>query len=162
MDVEDYLDEAGGAFEDGGAGDEADGGAGGEEDGGGGGARGTTSRSLLRQHPEVVVPSREELRAGLERGRRITYPFLTIYERTKVLSLRASQLAKGAPPLVPVTGNGGYAQASSPLLVAMAELQAGALPFVLRRPLPDGSYEYVRLRELTHHQSCTRSSGGTK
>lgn len=143
MEGEDYLDDAAAGFdEDAGGGAADEGGEGGNaEDEAGSGVRGATATSLLRQHPEVVVPSKEELRAGLERGRHVTFPFLTPYERTKVLSLRASQLAQGAVPLLlqpPAAG-------TEALAVAVAELAAGVLPFVLRRPLPDGTYEYLRL-----------------
>ena len=35
-----------------------------------------------------------------------------------------------------------------PARVAMTEYKAGALPYIIRRPLPDGTSEYWRLRDL--------------
>jgi DNA-directed RNA polymerase I, II, and III subunit RPABC2 len=67
-------------------------------------------------------------------------PFLTSYERAKVIGLRAEQLTRGAPAFAPVSGARYDACA-----VAAAELDAGLLPFVISRPMPDGSSEIIRL-----------------
>jgi len=73
----------------------------------------------------------------------VTYPFLTLYERTKVLSLRASQLARGSPPFIDVPE-----YLTDVFEVAKAELEAKRLPYIMKRPLPDGTYEYWRLADL--------------
>jgi len=72
-----------------------------------------------------------------------TMPFLTKYEKTRVLGQRAKQLNQGAQPLVPVDKKiiDGY-------LIAQLELQQKALPFIIRRPLPGGKSEYWRLADL--------------
>jgi DNA-directed RNA polymerase I, II, and III subunit RPABC2 len=73
----------------------------------------------------------------------VTYPFLTLYERTKVLSLRASQLAHGSAPFIDVPE-----YLTDVYEVAKAELEAKRLPYILKRPLPNGEYEYWRLADL--------------
>jgi len=72
-----------------------------------------------------------------------TMPFLTKYEKTRVLGQRAKQLNQGAQPLVQVDKKiiDGY-------LIAQLELQQKALPFIIRRPLPGGKSEYWRLADL--------------
>ena len=72
-----------------------------------------------------------------------TMPFLTKYEKTRVLGQRAKQVNQGAQPLVPVDKKiiDGY-------LIAQLELQQKALPFIIRRPLPGGKSEYWRLADL--------------
>lgn len=72
-----------------------------------------------------------------------TMPFLTKYEKTRVLGQRAKQLNQGAQPLIPVDKKiiDGY-------LIAQLELQQKALPFIIRRPLPGGKSEYWRLADL--------------
>jgi DNA-directed RNA polymerase I, II, and III subunit RPABC2 len=72
-----------------------------------------------------------------------TYPFLTLYEKTKVLSLRASQLARGAPSFIEVPE-----YLTDVYEIAKAELEAKRLPYILKRPLPDGNWEYWRLADL--------------
>lgn len=72
-----------------------------------------------------------------------TMPFLTKYEKTRVLGQRAKQLNQGAQPVIPVDKKiiDGY-------LIAQLELQQKALPFIIRRPLPGGKSEYWRLADL--------------
>jgi DNA-directed RNA polymerase I, II, and III subunit RPABC2 len=110
------------------------------------------TQSLLDQHPEIW-PDYEE--AVLEKlvirdaypptadAGHTTYPFLTLYEKTKVLSLRAAQLAKGAPAFIDVPD-----YLTDVYEIAKAELEAKRLPYILKRQLPDGSYEYWRLADL--------------
>ena len=107
---------------------------------------------LLDQHPEIcpdyeeVVMEKLILRESYpptkDAGHK-TYPFLTLYERTKVLSMRASQLAHGAPPFIDVPE-----YLTDVYEVARAELEAKRLPYILKRPLPNGDYEYWRLADL--------------
>lgn len=72
-----------------------------------------------------------------------TMPFLTKYEKTRILGQRAKQINQGAQPMIPVDKKiiDGY-------LIAQLELQQKALPFIIRRPLPGGKSEYWRLADL--------------
>ena len=102
------------------------------------------TQSLLDQHPEIWPDYEESVFKKLAlRGSNTTPPFLTLYERTKVLSLRASQLAHGSPPFINVTSN-----LTNVFDVAKAELEAKRLPYILKRPLPNGEYEFWRLADL--------------
>ena len=66
---------------------------------------------LLDQHPEIWPDYEETVKEKLiindayppqNDARHTTYPFLTLYEKTKVIGLRASQLAQGAPPFIDI------------------------------------------------------------
>lgn len=72
-----------------------------------------------------------------------TYPFLNINEKAKILGFRASQLAHGAPPFIEVPD-----YLTDVYEISRAELEAKRLPYILKRPLPDGTYEYWRLADL--------------
>ncbi len=72
-----------------------------------------------------------------------TYPFLTQYERTRVIGFRANQLSQGAEPFIVVPDH-----VSDVREIARLELAAKRLPFIIKRPLPDGKYEYWRLQDL--------------
>lgn len=76
-------------------------------------------------------------------GMHKTMPFLTKYEKTRILGQRAKQINQGAHPVIPVDKKiiDGY-------LIAQLELQQKALPFIIRRPLPGGKSEYWRLADL--------------
>lgn len=70
-------------------------------------------------------------------------PWLTKYERTKIIGMRAEQLARGAEPFVPpVAPDGGRFDACE---LAERELEARVLPFIIVRRMPDGRTEHVRL-----------------
>jgi len=124
-------------------------------------------QKLYKQHPEIWIPYEEDLvtqlpthapgavpevsdplTLGLREQRHLdkahrSYPFLTQYERTKCLSFRASQIGHGAKPYVTVpTGMTDSYQ------IAKLELEAKRLPFIIKRPLPDGTQEVWRLADL--------------
>ena len=73
---------------------------------------------------------------------RISRPRLTKYERVRVLASRTKQLAMGAPPLVKnVFGK-------SPIEIAEIELHFNMIPFKIKRPMPNNTYEIWKLSEL--------------
>ena len=73
----------------------------------------------------------------------MTTPHLTKYERARVLGTRALQISMNAPTLVELDPG-----QSDPLQIAMKELQAKKIPLIIRRYLPDGSYEDWKVNEL--------------
>ncbi|PWN52957.1 putative Rpo26-18kD subunit of DNA-directed RNA polymerases I, II, III, partial [Violaceomyces palustris] len=80
--------------------------------------------------------------AGQPNAERITTPYMTKYERARILGTRALQISMNAPVLVPTEGE------TDPLAIAMKELAAKKIPLVVRRYLPDGSYEDWTVAEL--------------
>lgn len=71
-----------------------------------------------------------------------TSPYLTKYERTQVIALRAQQLNMGAMPTINV-GN-----LKKTVDIAEKELEQRTLPLMIKRPLPNGTYEIWKLDEL--------------
>lgn len=72
-----------------------------------------------------------------------TIPILTKFEKTRVLGLRAKQIDEGAVPFVKLPSNviDGYT-------IAIKELEQKKIPFIIRRPLPNGGSEYWKLNDL--------------
>lgn len=70
-------------------------------------------------------------------------PWLTKYEKARVLGVRAKQLAMGAPPLVEVPKG-----ITNPLEIAKLELEAGVIPIIIERRLPDGRKIRLRVSDL--------------
>jgi DNA-directed RNA polymerase subunit K/omega len=68
---------------------------------------------------------------------------LTRFERARIVGARALQISMGAPILVDVSE--GF---SSPIDIALKELEAGILPITIRRVLPDGTYQDIPLKWL--------------
>jgi len=111
-------------------------------------------KKLYQQHPECnldyieqvlpkidlqIVPPGGEKADEYHR----TYPFLTVFERTKIIGLRANQLSKGSVPFIAVPKH-----ITDVRDIARLELDQKRLPFIVKRPLPDGTFEYWRLSDL--------------
>ena len=79
---------------------------------------------------------------GGANAERVTTRFMTKYERARVLGTRALQISMNAPVLVDTD------KLTDPLQIAMKELREKKIPFVIRRYLPDGSYEDWSVDEL--------------
>ena len=71
-----------------------------------------------------------------------TYPILTKYEKTKILGLRVSQINKGSDIYV---NNNNYLE---PSLIAEQELKEKKIPFIIKRPIPNGKCEYWNIKDL--------------
>ena len=72
-----------------------------------------------------------------------TLPFLTKYEQARVLGQRAKQIECGAKPLVKVPEN-----IIDSYIIAKLELEQKKIPFIIRRPIPNGGSEYWNLKDL--------------
>jgi len=72
-----------------------------------------------------------------------TQPFITKYEKARILGERAKQLNAGSKPFIAIDNNviDGY-------LIALKEFEEKKLPFIVKRPLPNGGCEYWKLQDL--------------
>jgi len=104
-------------------------------------------------HPELNTHSMEEVEASCtvirdDKGIIVdplhrTLPFVTRYEKARVIGERAKQINSGAKPFIEIDQSmiDGY-------LIALKEFESKKLPFIIRRPLPNGNSEYWRLSDL--------------
>lgn len=72
-----------------------------------------------------------------------TIPFLTKYERARILGQRAKQIESGAKPFIKIPSN-----IIDSYIIAELELQQKRIPFIIRRPLSNGSCEYWNVKDL--------------
>jgi DNA-directed RNA polymerase I, II, and III subunit RPABC2 len=108
-------------------------------------------RKLYAVHPELIidyietvlqkVPLKEAQPTTDENHK--TYPFMTLYERTKIIGLRANQLSQGARPFISIPP-----YVTDVREIARLELAQKKLPFIVKRPLPNGTFEYWRVADL--------------
>ena len=72
-----------------------------------------------------------------------TIPFITRYEKARIIGERAKQIEYGATPMVKVDVNviDGY-------LIALKEYEEKKIPFIIKRPLPNGGCEYWKFKDL--------------
>ena len=78
----------------------------------------------------------------IDKSKRITTRYMTKYERARVLGTRALQISMNAPVLVDVAGE------TDALRIAVKELTERKIPMIIRRYLPDESFEDWSLDEL--------------
>lgn len=113
---------------------------------------------LFRHHPEcriyyveaitpklmlLAAPPDTSTRLGAPDPNHRSNPWLSQFERTKILGFRANQLAQGAKPYVPVPKH-----VVSTLDIARIELKERRLPFIISRVMPDGIFEFWRMSDL--------------
>jgi DNA-directed RNA polymerase I, II, and III subunit RPABC2 len=72
-----------------------------------------------------------------------TLPILTKYEKTRIVGERARQIESGAPAMVDIPDD-----MIDAYLIAMKELEEKKIPFIIKRPLPNGVIEYWRIADL--------------
>jgi DNA-directed RNA polymerase I, II, and III subunit RPABC2 len=108
---------------------------------------------LVNVHPESVSLNYDEILAMTKIVRdnngiiiddlHKTIPYLTKYEKARILGQRAKQINSGATAFVKVPEKviDGY-------LIAELELQEKRIPFIIRRPLPNGGSEYWKVSDL--------------
>ena len=72
-----------------------------------------------------------------------TIPYLTKYEKARIIGQRAKQIETGAKPLVKISEN-----VVDSYIIAELELREKKIPFIIRRPIPGGGCEYWNLRDL--------------
>ena len=77
-----------------------------------------------------------------------TIPILTRYEFAKIIGLRAKQLNHGSTPFIDNLDPNiidGYT-------IAMKEFELKKIPFIIKRPLPNGLNEYWNVKDLEYIQ----------
>lgn len=99
------------------------------------------TEAIVQRLPLAVVPPGME--EGAQDPNHKSQPFITQYERTRILGFRANQLAQGARPYIVVPPH-----ITSTLEIARLELEQRRLPFIIKRPMPEGTFEYWRLSDL--------------
>ena len=111
------------------------------------------SNYIVDNHPECVLQNYDEILSMIKVIRdkdgiiiddlHKTIPYLTKYERARILGQRAKQINSGATPFIKVPEEviDGY-------IIAELELKEKRIPFIIRRPLPNGGSEYWSIKDL--------------
>ena len=115
--------------------------------------RDVVSSYIEDMHPESKIHNYDEVKALANVVRNNegtiidelhrTIPILTKFEKTRILGIRAKQIDEGGQPLIMVPDNmiDGYT-------IALDELVQKAIPFIIKRPIPNGGSEYWRVSDL--------------
>jgi DNA-directed RNA polymerase I, II, and III subunit RPABC2 len=114
----------------------------------------SVKKDLISQyHPEMMEHNEHEIKLMSTvvrngEGRIIdnlhrSIPFVTKYEKARIIGERTRQLNSGAVPFIVVGPDiiDGY-------LIAVEEFNKKKIPFIVKRPLPSGKCEYWKLSDL--------------
>ena len=74
-------------------------------------------------------------------------PKLTRFEKARIVGARSLQISMGAPILIEVSK-----VLSSPISIALKELETGLLPMTIRRTLPDGTSQDIPIKWLAEEE----------
>lgn len=74
------------------------------------------------------------------KNERTSRPYITKFEKAKIIGVRAEQLAVGAKANIPVPE-----YLTDVRKIAENEFYEKKIPFIIRRELPGGEFEYFRL-----------------
>jgi len=72
-----------------------------------------------------------------------TPKYMTMFEYTAIIGKRSSQIQDNAPILI-----NDYDGDDSSITIAIKELKKGVIPFIIRRPLPDNTFEDIKINNL--------------
>lgn len=102
-----------------------------------------------------VVPSvtkkASQVPQPIPASERITKPFLTKYEKTRIIATRAQQISNGSMPLIEFD----QSKSVESVELAIEELRQKKTPLIVRRNLPNGYYEDWKVDELEDHDPET-------
>jgi len=98
---------------------------------------GDPSAKANRSHKDKAPKDKK-----IPNDQRTTTPYMTKYERARILGTRALQISMNAPVLVDLEGE------TDPLQIAIKELREKKIPLIVRRYMPDGMYEDWTCEEL--------------
>ena len=106
---------------------------------------------LNKFHPEMKQINNNELNSLIIQDKNkkgydnnhTTIPIMTRYEKAKIIGLRASQINAGSEILIDIPDN-----IIDGITIAKMELEQKKIPFIIRRPLPNGKSEYWDINDL--------------
>jgi DNA-directed RNA polymerases I, II, and III subunit RPABC2 len=110
--------------------------------------------NLEEMHPEIRSANMDELKVLSKVVRdstgkivdpfHTTTPFLTKYEKARVIGTRAEQIERGAPSFIKDLNE----QIIHGRTIALKEFERQLIPFIIARPMPNKGIEYWKLQDL--------------
>ena len=108
---------------------------------------------IIQSHPETIILNYNEVLSltNVIRDKNNiiiddlhkTIPYLTKYEKTRILGQRAKQISNGSEIYVKIPEN-----IIDSYIIAEIELEQKKIPFIIQRPLPNGACEYWKVKDL--------------
>jgi len=97
----------------------------------------------LKTGQNDYVISVEKTYSNYYNNDKMTMPYMTKFEKAKLLGVRAEMIASGDKPMVEIVG-----KVNNAYEIALMELKQKKIPLIIRRTLPNGKIEDWRVEEL--------------
>lgn len=106
------------------------------------------SISALKQKNSMVIDDYQKIK-NIEIEKYISVSWMTKYEFDQLIGLRTMHLSRGAIPFVDLEP--GYTTKGNMELreIAIRELREGKLPYIIKRPMPNGNPEFWPCSKLS-------------
>ena len=88
------------------------------------------------------ILSYQDVKESIEKKNKKTVPYLTKFEKARIIGLRLQQLAYNAEPKIDTTNINDINE------IVKEELKQKKIPFIVRRVLPNGNYEDWKIEEF--------------
>ncbi len=105
---------------------------------------GNNTRNKISESGELKIPSYKKIMTNMTKVQKKSIPIMTKYEKARIMGERKQQLANGAKPCVNTKGLRSIDE------IVEKELEERAIPFIIRRILPNGICEDWRLEEFEY------------
>jgi len=99
---------------------------------------------VKENHPEILTISNEEIQNECNNPNKKTLPFITKYEKARVIGLRATQISNSCEPFVDIPEE----LKTNEIAIAELELEQNKIPFIIKRTFANGISEYWRVCDL--------------
>tara|TARA_B100001093_G_scaffold517152_1_gene597842 strand:- start:1413 stop:1838 length:426 start_codon:yes stop_codon:yes gene_type:complete len=101
-----------------------------------------TSEQELKER-QINIVSVNEMYDNYTNANRVTKPFMTRFEKAKIIGVRSEMLANGAPALISVPK-----EITSTYKIAEMEYKEKKIPLIIKRKLPNNTFEYWKMDDL--------------
>ena len=99
---------------------------------------------ISNEETNFKIMTYNEIITNISKKEKKTIPYLSKFEKARILGTRAQQLAYGAEPKIDTKN------LLDIYAIANEELKQRKIPFIIRRSLPNGVYEDWRIEEFEY------------
>ena len=97
----------------------------------------------LKTSQSDYIVSVEKTYSNYYNNEKVTMPYMTKFEKAKILGIRAEMIASGDKPLIE-----NIRSFDNAYNIALEELKQKKIPLIIRRTLPNGTIEDWRVEEM--------------
>ena len=107
-----------------------------------------TKHTNINNNTGVIIDDYEKIK-NIDFSKYISLPWMTKYEFDQLIGLRTMHLSRGATPFIDIIDDYKTQGNMDLRQIVLKEIQEGHLPYIIKRPLPNGTVEYWPVNKLS-------------